>query len=73
MMADRIVATDCPHCGKYTECFVMIGQTFEDVCAHCNKSAELDMSGDSYKVMLRKQLNELEKIGDEYYNRLIER
>lgn len=70
-MSDRIIATGCPHCGKHTECFVMIGQTFEDICEHCKKTIYFDMCGDSYKTMTRKQLNELEKIRDEYYNKLI--
>lgn len=69
-MSDRIIATDCPHCGKYTECFVMLGQTFIDTCQECKKTIYFDESGNSYKKMSKKKLDAMVKERDNYYNNL---
>lgn len=69
-MSDRVVGLDCPHCGCFTETFVLVGQTFKETCEHCGKIIYFDASGEAQKTMSKAVLTRLERDRDRYYDRL---
>jgi ribosomal protein S27E len=45
-MTDRITEVKCPYCGKQTEVFILVGQTYSNKCEHCGRTIVFDNTGE---------------------------